>query len=149
MPEQPIFEKAREAVEENLKAQDFINQHRVEIYARLEECDERVTKAQSEGKVNGEADIVFIAECLPMVAAILHVGSTLQNYREAIKKVSDALPDADPVAVLSALTFLYIVERGQNEAPADKTEAWKRIAKRVSRLTAGGAERQAVASSGG
>jgi hypothetical protein len=134
MPEGMIYKKAKEAVEERLKAQEFIEQHRPEIYARLEECDRRVVTAKD--LAGGEADVIFIAECLPMVAAILHVGSTLRNYREGVKWISDSLPDADPVTVLSALTFLYIVEHGQVDARPDeaKMEVWRRISNRVSRL---------------
>jgi hypothetical protein len=104
MPEQPVFENASHAVK-LLNADEFIKKHRSEIFERL---------AGAEASVKGmgpEGNVVFVAECLPFVAAIVHVGSTLDKFREARDWVRGKLEHADAVSVLSALTFLYIVDQ--------------------------------------
>lgn len=129
------FDKAKEVVEDILGAQDFIESHQDEIFERLEEFDSR-TK-------NSEGDIMFIAETLPLTSGIVHLGSTADNFKKAKAWVRTNLPDSDTVSILSALTFLYLVDRGwqkfskSNEltkSGAKRSEAWERICRRTKKV---------------
>jgi len=136
MPEQPVFEFARLAVEEYLKAQDFIKQHHSEIFKRLADAEERA-RARDAGP---ESNVVFVAECLPFVAGIVHVGSQLNDFREARDWALKKLPYADAVSVLSALTFLYIVEKGLRFGNPAELPVWQSMSHRLdSFLAASGA----------
>ncbi|GET36550.1 hypothetical protein [Microseira wollei] len=140
------LEKAIEAVEEKLDVEDYIFEHIDLIYHKLEQCDLRAKKAENDGNQRYQCDMMFIAESLPVISAIIQVGSKLENYNSAKKWVRDELPDADAVSVLSALTFLYIVGMGQGEhenstyvieypglGKVNKRDIWNRISERVNR----------------
>jgi hypothetical protein len=135
-------EKARQVVEEELKIKDFIEKHESDIYARLEECDVREMDAKARGDLeDNEVDVIFMSESLPFISGIIHVGSSLKNFNNGIDWVRKNLPDADAVAVLSALTFLYIVQRGSENArkgaDENKLEILGRICRRVNKLLGG------------
>ena len=122
---------AREAVEERLKINDFIKNNNVQLYGKLEKCDLGV-------KNQPESDLLFIAECLPLINGIVQIGSTLADFNGAIQWIREKLPDAVPVSILSALTFIYIVETAIKDdlvsKDAAKKEIWKRIHERVKKL---------------
>jgi hypothetical protein len=133
MPEQPVFEFACIAVEKHLKAQEFIETHHNEIFKRLSDAEARA-RAREAGP---EANVVFVAECLPFVAGIVHVGSQLDDFREARDWALEKLPYADAVSVLSALTFLYIVEKGLKSATKENSAelpVWRSMSRRLDSL---------------
>lgn len=145
------LKKAKEAVQE-LGVVNFINTNQDLIYRKLEDCDIRVFKAQKQQNIKSgesciagyECDIMFIADSLPLVTGIVNLGSeTLNNAKQWVREL---VPDADPISVLSALTLLYIAEKGYRKYQQDNTlikgaeylgehasrkEVWKRIYTRV------------------
>lgn len=110
------LEMAKEAVTEKLKldgpdssGQDtFIQKHQEEIFDKLEHL-----------YTNEERDheFAFIAASLPLISGVIHVGSKVDDYREATRWIKEDknMPNADPASVLSALTFIYLVDRGVDE----------------------------------
>lgn len=132
------FEKAKEAVENQLHVDDFINERKEEIYAKLEDNHRRAMLVEDDSR-----GLMFIAESLPLISGIIYVGSTLKNFNDAINWVRKSLPNADPASVLSALTFFYIVEKGwkefsdKNRRRAEdekKREMWAHIRKQMDAL---------------
>lgn len=146
--EKQELEKATEAVK-TLGVDTFITENKDLIYRKLEDCDMRVFRAQHGDRhwmERPECNIMFIADSLPIVTGIVHVGSTLQNLNDAKQWVKSKVPDADPISVLSALTLLYVAEHGYQNYQEDNTliegaedlgenasrkEVWKRIYTRV------------------
>jgi hypothetical protein len=131
MPEQPVFENARLEVEKQLNAYDFMEKHAAEIFNRLKDAEAR---AESMGP---EGNLFFVAECLPFVAAIVHVGSKPEDFRKARDWAQKKLPNADAVSALSALTFLNIVENGITSATianAGDLPVWQSMRKRLDSL---------------
>ncbi len=122
------LENAKRVVEELLQVSSLIEQYKDQIYRKLEDLDKNVTN-QSGG------DIAFMAGGLSLISGIVHVGSTLKDYDRATDWVKQQLAKSDPGPVLSALTFIYIVDKGFNEFKAssdeDKRDVWERIHKRV------------------
>lgn len=127
IPESTELKKAKEAVH-TLGVDHFISANEDLIYRKLEDCDIRVFKAQQRTATmpggdpcmeGYECDMMFIADSLPIVTGIVHVGSTLKELTNAKKWVKDTVPDADPIAVLSALTLLYIAENGHQQYQED------------------------------
>jgi hypothetical protein len=125
------FSTAREAVDQ-LGLIDFIKAHKALIYEKIKECDKRVEDAKKEGKGEFYGDMTFIATCLPLAAGIVHVGSTLDKFKEAQNSLGKGLGLLDPTSVLSALTLLYLVQTGWENNKEDET--WKRIRQRVVRF---------------
>lgn len=130
------FDKAKEVVEDILGAKDFIESHEDEIFERLEEFESRTTK-------NSEGDIMFIAEALPLTSGIVHLGSTADNFKKAKAWVRTNLPDSDTVSILSALTFLYLVDKGWqkfseskeiSKTGEEKSVVWQRICQRTNKV---------------
>lgn len=120
-----IIKKSSEAVEDQLQCNGFISKHWGDIYQNLVDIYNKVAANQKEGR-----EILFIAETLPIMSGIVHVGSSLKNFQKASKWVSGMIPDTDPAAILSALTFIYIVNQCKTNPPteSDKNpEIWERI----------------------
>ncbi len=155
IPEDKELKKATEAVQ-TLGVDGFISTNEDLIYRKLEYCDMRVFRAQQTPVTmptgdrycmeRSECDMMFIADSLPIVTGIVHVGSTLDQLNAAKQWVKRMVPDADPISVLSALTLLYVSEHGYKKYQKDNTlidgatdlgekasrkEVWKRIYKRV------------------
>jgi hypothetical protein len=131
MPEQPVFENARLEVEKRLNAHDFMEKHAPEIFNRLKDVEVR---AESMGP---EGNLFFVAECLPLVAAIVHVGSKPEDFGKARAWAQEKLPKADAVSALSALTFLNIVENGirsATKANSNDLPVWQSMRKRLDSL---------------
>ena len=130
-----VYEQASIAVVAKLKIDGFIEAHWEEIERRILDVESRVAEAKQRGMDQG-ANVIFVAECLPFVAGIVHVGSTLDRFREAKKSVGAELPNTDAVSVLAALTFLYIVGKGKELAEGDpgKLKKWQSIQHRVDSL---------------
>lgn len=118
------LEKARSAVEE-LQISDFIETHKTEIFGRLKENYELAHSGKSEP----ESDLAFIADSLPLISAIIQVGSNKEVYLKACKWVQKSLPSANPSSVLSVLTFIYILEKGCKESSLDEAsrETWENM----------------------
>ncbi|MBU7585014.1 MAG: hypothetical protein KAF91_19255 [Nostoc sp. TH1S01] len=149
--------KATEAVK-ILGIVDFISSNEHLIDRKLEDCDVRVFQAQKRTvkmqsgdrycMEGSECDMMFIADSLPIVTGIVHVGSTVKELNDAKKWVKSIVPDADPISVLSALTLLYVAEHGYEKYQPDNTfiegaedlgedakrnKVWERIYERVKR----------------
>jgi len=114
------FEKAQQAVEEQLNADGFIDSQKRTIFEKLEENYLSV-------KDQDQAQLMFIAASLPLAAAVIHVGTTLEDFRRANKWVKESLPDADPVSILSTLTLIYIVNKGWQDAAGSGDEHKKMV----------------------
>jgi hypothetical protein len=117
-----------------LKVDGFFEDHKEQIYNRLEECD----RIASKSKIN--PNTLFIAESLPIINGIIHVGSArveLNTATDWVRKYWEA-SEAHPRIVLSALLFHYVTERGvtayKNHPDQTKRETWERIRERVSKL---------------
>jgi hypothetical protein len=124
---------AANAAEYYLNLEDFFTRQKPLIYERLEHYDRIATDA------GANSDMVFIAEGLPIINGIINVGSTQDALNEAIKWVKSKWGDmADPLLVLSALVFIYVVDRGAldhiHDEEVAKHAAWERIRERVRRL---------------
>jgi hypothetical protein len=121
---------SKEAVK-RLQIDDFIKAQKKEIFERLEKGYRGAANRQ-------DADLLFIAESLPLISAIVNVGSSLANFKEAADWVRETLPDAEPVSALSALTFIYVVDKGYQAAQAsgdvEKENIWTRMQDRVDAL---------------
>jgi hypothetical protein len=102
------MENSVEVVENQLKVAQFIDSHKDQIYAKMEANYQRVRDEQ-------QAHLMFVALSLPLVSGVIHVGSTLQDFKRASEWVKQKLRVADPVAILSTLTLVYIVEKGLRE----------------------------------
>jgi hypothetical protein len=122
------LQKAQKAVEE-LQVSDFINTYKSEIFMRLEENYERAHSGKSEP----ESDLAFIADSLPLISAVIQVGSSKQSYDKACHWVQSSLPNANPAPVLSVLTFIYIVEKGYKEFSEDESKqgTWEKMSAAV------------------
>lgn len=131
MPENIDVKSASEEAVELLQIDDFINTQKGEIFERLE-AGYRSTMNRP------EADLLFIAESLPLISAIVNVGSTLNNFRQAVEWVKKELPYAEPVSALSALTFIFIVYKGHKAAldsgDEEKMKVWTKMRERVEAL---------------
>lgn len=99
---------AAETVEDYLRVDKFIENHKEKIFAKLEENFGRV-------KDQPQAHLMFVALCLPLVSGVIHVGSTLQDFNHASDWIKQTLGDVDPVAILSTFTLVYIVKKGLKE----------------------------------
>ena len=131
IPEKPAVERAREVVVDQLKVDHFIESHQEEIYKQLEENARRTREEGCEGK------LMFMAESLPLISGIVHVGSSLENLTNATEWVRRLLPKADPVSILSALTFIYIVEKGAQEFAASQDAEKRNLLVRIGREVEG------------
>ncbi len=86
----------------------FIERHQKTIFDKLEHFYTEEEK---------DHEFAFIAASLPLISGIIHVGSTVDNYKNATEwiKKEQKMPNADPASVLSALTFIYLVNKGVDE----------------------------------
>jgi hypothetical protein len=127
-----VYAKAREAVVNELHLNDFIDKQWANIESRLLDAESRAAAADS--SAGQSANVVFFAECLPYAAAIVHTGSTLQDFVTAKKWAEDqhVLRFADAVSVLAVLTFFYLVEKGISSG--ENRDAWQEIKHRVDAL---------------
>lgn len=127
-------ELAKKAVEDYLNIENFIKDNHKEIYEMIEEYDRNVGDKP-------EDDLLFIAEGLPFINGVVQVGSTHGKFQEAIKWVKDdkGISESGAVPVLTALTFIYIVEKKANDPsiPESEKKIWNRICRRVKKLSEG------------
>ena len=129
MPLQSLLKTARFAVEEELRLTDFIRTCRRQICQAIEDFERGVSGADCDNDA-AESNTVFVAECLPLAARIVNAGATREDFQRAVEWVNESKPDADPVSVLSALTFIYLVQEGLEDSQRD-CQIWKRIKRRV------------------
>jgi hypothetical protein len=131
VPENIDVKSASDKAVELLRIDNFIDAQKGEIFGRLENGYRNTMNRQ-------DADLLFIAESLPLISAIVNVGSTLTNFKTAADWVKQKLPDAEPVSALSALTFIYVIDKGykaaQNLGDEDKRRVWTKMRERVETL---------------
>jgi hypothetical protein len=135
------LERVRIAVEEELEIKDFINGNAEKICSRIEEYDRNVTKKKGKMVVKKEmqvtADVTFIADCLPLISGVVSIGCSKESYENACAWIEDKFPNHEPIPLLSALTFIYIVNESDyvkkqlSSDDPDKKEIWTRIQGRV------------------
>ena len=122
-------------------------QSRREIYDKLIEYDTQTRKKD-------QGDLAFLAQSLPLIYAIINIGSTSQQYRAGIdcikerlaSKSQEVIGDETAKAVLSAFVFLFIVQQEMEhitsqlvdaDSDTDKVEltnkqdAWEKVKERV------------------
>ncbi len=105
----------------------FIERHKEQIFEKLKHFYE----------TEKGHEFAFIAASLPVISGIIHVGSKVDDYKEATKYIEEKIPNADPASVLSALTFIYLVDKGINDPTIkgrDKEEVWKNMQDLVNRV---------------
>src|SRR5437016_1861746 len=104
MADESEDQQATELVENYLKLGTFFNRHRDHILDKLEECDEIAQSA------NAHQAMIFFAESLPIIDGLIQVGTTRQEYRDALEEVKaegkTLGPLVEPAQVVSVLTFL-------------------------------------------
>lgn len=131
MPDNIDVRSASKEAVKLLQIDPFIEAQSHEIFERLEKGYRGAANRQ-------DADLLFIAESLPLISAIVNVGSSLANFKQAADWVKQTLPEAEPVSALSALTFIYVVERGVRDAQAsddtEKKNTWTKMQNRVDAL---------------
>jgi predicted RNase H-like nuclease (RuvC/YqgF family) len=122
--------KAKALVEKKLLLIPFFERHEDHILSKLEECDEIAEKARK------NKDMIFFAESLPIIDGLIQVGTTRDEYKNALKEVGEEWGDDIAANVISTLTFLYVAEQGRKlaERHLRKKEVWDRITARVKRL---------------
>lgn len=93
----------------------FLENHRHHIVSKLIEFDKTV-RAQNQG------DGAFIAQSIPLINAIINIGSSTEQYRATLKYIKEAwggnegdIDDPDAISILSGLIFLYLVEFEKKE----------------------------------
>jgi hypothetical protein len=121
---------ARHAAENELEIKRFFEEHKGQIYEKLKDCDKFALQA------GPQSDMIFVAESLPIINGIIHVGSTRQRLTEANKWVRETWGEsADPLIILSALVFVYVVEEGAKQFKGTAEQpVWDRIQGRVKKL---------------
>jgi hypothetical protein len=108
-------------VENLLDLADFISIHQESLYAQLEQSYRPLMAEPA-------AVMSFIANVLPSFGGIIIVGSSVNRFSAATAAVRQQLgPNADPVSVLSALTFIYVVRKGLDYYKANKSEQEQEI----------------------
>jgi hypothetical protein len=125
--------EAVKVVESTLMLKEFIDDHKHQIYERLEECIDTAKKAAIDN------DVIFIAESLPIINGIIYVGSRREILKGALDQIrADRGKDSDPYIVLSAYVLIYIVNRGAEEFKHSEDMAkqarWGYIQKLAQRL---------------
>jgi hypothetical protein len=132
------FAEWDEEAVEKLDVGRFIETHQGAIFDKLEKSDSHHTK-------DHQGDLMFIAENLPLMSAIINVGSTIETFKNAKDWVNKPKLDggleligADPISILSALTFRYVARKGyelsKTSGEKEKIEIWQRICKRTKML---------------
>lgn len=111
----------------------FIEKHKQQIFNRLEDLY----------KAEEQHELAFIAESFPLISGIVHLGSTVQDYRNATAWLTGTnpqqgnMPSTDPAAVISALTFVYLVDKGVKDPEikgTDREDTWKKMDEIVTRI---------------
>ena len=126
------LEIAREAVENQLKVKEFIDDFKDTIYDKLEQREAHVTETEEDrGDLQRAGNATFIAEGLALMSGVVTIGSTRENFDKASKWIKTLFPKAEPTPVFLALTLIYIVNKGKDDAEASgddkQIEKWKRI----------------------
>jgi len=109
----------------------FIRDNKQDIYKQLEDCDDRVS-----GRPSGlDPDAAFVAQSLPLIDGVIHVGSSRDHFDDAARWVQRQSPHIEPDSLLSTLVLLYIMEQGLQDARAstnaDRKSKWERIHQRA------------------
>lgn len=129
----------KEAVEEYLKLNDFIELHKETIYEKLVEREEHITKAQGmeeDDDLLYAGNAAFVAESLALMSGIVSVGTKKENYTKASVWIKGIFPKAeDATPVFLTLTLIYIANKGWEEAneteDKERKIVWNRIHKRT------------------
>lgn len=129
---QAVLGKARVAVEEQLDLTGFLRDHRSRIDDLIVNCEAPPAAADCDA----DSGASMAAAALPLAGRILLAGSSPADFRRAVEWVGAILPAADPVSVLSALTLIYLVDRGRASAwgNPNRAQAWERIDREIESL---------------
>ena len=137
MQDDSLWVKARYAVDEVLKAREFIDSYKGQIQAKLEASYRRAVDPAA-----GRGEVMFVAEALPMMGAIVHLATTPESFENASRWAQDQFPGANPASALAALTLIYIVDLGDSEVRAigepGRRGLWAGMRSTLSRLLESG-----------
>lgn len=134
-----IAEKVKTVID-SLGIEEFIAAHWDKIYRKLTECEMYVSG------VSLGSNMLFVNMAIPLVNGIIHVASTrerLLGTTKDISKIWPAMPEPEKVPIVSALTLIYLVTKGQDSSPPadippDKLKEyrdhWDRMQSRVQHL---------------
>jgi hypothetical protein len=126
-------QEAKEVVEKYLGLGDFIECNKHDIFKKIEIYDHDPQNGMS-------CETSFTSDSLLFISFMMHAGCVTEKFNHSRKWVSNVFPGEDPLSVLSAIIFLYIVEQGWNQFSnsTDKTDAgeekrivWERILERT------------------
>ena len=133
-------ERSTAEIEEKKPGADRRKEPRLFIDDQWRNIETRLLRAQAK-HADDSATVDFFAECLPYAAAIVHAGSTSENFIEAKvwAKREHPLEYADEVSILALLTFVYLVDKGvaksqEAEYPEENRKKWKDIKFRLDGL---------------
>ena len=118
-----VASQAVEAVEQRLKIGDFIGRHFGQIVDGLEEAADEPHRKDR-----------FLDDALPVIDSVIHVGSSRENYMNALPWAKQT--NADPDRWLTLLTFVYIVRKAVSECSKGLTKGriWSEIESSVATL---------------
>jgi hypothetical protein len=136
LPDPKVLELANEAVG-ILQLPTFFKDHPdylQTIHDRLEEIHDDAEKVNARKEKSVKGEMTFMGRSLPLTNGVIHIGSDRTGLRAAVDWARTTWEDwPDPLSILTALTLVYIVERGwdENKHKADKRGTWARIGARV------------------
>jgi len=62
-------------------------------------------------KAYPQPDVAFVGLALPLISGVIHVGSTVDNFRTAVEQIKRLFPGKDDVSVLSRIVLAYVVNK--------------------------------------
>jgi len=123
---------ATKAVKDHLKIKDFIERHSNQILGDLQKSAEEMRDKNTES-----FKIAFIEKALPTIDSVIHVGSSRDDYINAMTWAKENHTELyeippEPGKWLTLLTFVYIVRLAFDEHLEKNT--WERIRDAVESL---------------
>lgn len=123
-----------EQVVQRLGIAEAIRREREPLRERLAECD-RFAQADPAG---GAA--MFVAMALPIVNSFIHFATSRSKLAKTTDWVRDNWPggedELEPLSTIAALTLVYILRTGIEDARSQREERdWERMYRVVERLT--------------
>jgi hypothetical protein len=117
---------------------------RIGIASRIEEMrkplHEQLRRCESIASASAvDADTMFFSLALPVVHGLIQLTTSRPRLAKGVAWVHENWPGSDdavdPLAILTALTLLYVVRSAVEHADSEREEReWRRIYARVARL---------------
>jgi hypothetical protein len=106
-------------IEQNSGVMETLRGKMKRIYVRVKERDGEIT--------------LFINKCLPLTAALIHVGTSKGSFGRAVNWAKQRRPHAPPVTLLATLLFLHLLDQTARLCPAENPdrEMWEEARNQV------------------